>query len=1152
MAETIKGINVVLGAETTGLSKALSTVNRESKNIQSELKQVERLLKLDPSNTELLAQKQKLLGNAITTTKEKLDKLRQVQEQVNAQFSKGEINEKQFRAFQREIVKTEKDLQGLENQLKSTGRDVETFGSKLQKASGSLTGIGTAVTGTGVAIAAGLGLAVKTAADFEQELSNAKAVSGSTADEMARLKKAAMEMGASTAFTATQASGAITELLKGGLSAEQVLSGGLKSALDLAAAGELQMATAAEFVVKTMGPFKIAAQDTGKIANILAGAANASATGVEEMGMGMAQVAAVAAQMGVSLDDTATALAIFANRGIVGSDAGTSLKTTLMRLVPSTKEATEEFKRLGLMTASGKNKFFDAEGNLKSLADVSGILKEALGGLTAEQQQMAMATIFGTDAIRAASILTDTGSEGFNNMAESIGKIKASDVAAEKLNNFNGAVRRLQGATETAAISLGDALIPSILAISNVIKGAVDKFNALPDSVKRIIAVAAVAAAAFALIAGPLLLIIGFIPSIIAGFTAISGLFAALGGILGGAGAATGALGAAFTVLTGPVGIVIAIIAALVAAGVLIYKNWDKISAKGKELWANIVAIFTGINDKIGQFIQGAINWGRDLVQGMIDGIKERIAAVVNAAVNMANSVSSTIKDILGISSPSKVMEEFGENVAEGMAEGIDKKTKKVQEKVEKMANAIKAAAQNMLGDLANELSLSNARFELQSDLLGINADEVKKLAIEYQKLIAQKENLISKIEVLMAAYETAKEKLGENNEVTKDYAHDLEMAKIELQKMEAAIRKTNSAIDEQNAKVIKGRQEQVKGLQSLLNEIDTIETKYRSDLAAAAVDYQKKIQQVNDKLIEDERRVTEEYRNQFQDRVDSLYNFVGLFDEVGSSDASGQQLLDNLRGQVSAFDDWQENIQELAARGVDEGLIEELKQMGPKAGPEIAALNTLTDEQLVEYVSLWRTKNEEARAEATNQLQQQRIEMQQKLQEIRIMADEQLTAYRMEWEQKNTEIRKNTEEELKKVKEKFEEAAKAGTTYGAALITNFAAGMESRFDVLRSAVEEALSIVGDIDPAVRHSPSLIDRVKSGIKEMLDAYQGFAVNLGSINLTPPSLPQSVTNILANKNTPSISHNYEGSIIHVTVQDGEDLLRTLHRLGVRIP
>jgi hypothetical protein len=227
---------------------------------------------------------------------------------------------------------------------------------------------------------------------------------------------------------------------------------------------------------------------------------------------------------------------------------------------------------------------------------------------------------------------------------------------------------------------------------------------------------------------------------------------------------------------------------------------------------------------------------------------------------------------------------------------------------------------------------------------------------------------------------------------------------------------------------------------------------------------------------------------------------------------------------------------------------------MGPKAEPEIAALNTLTDEQLVEYVSLWRMKNQEARAEAVSQLQQQRVEMQDKLQEIRATASEQLELYRQEWEKKNAEIKKNTDEELTKIQNKFEELAKRSTVFGQQFVMGFVGGMESRFDALRKAAEEMASIVsqGVTGPLEIRSPSKL-MFRHGIDIMEGLMQGLSSKLPSFEnlvngmamLTPAAIVPSISN-----NTTSSTNNYGGNKINITVQDGEDLLRTLHRLGVR--
>lgn len=634
--KTIKGITIEIGGETRPLQKAFDDVNKKTRDLQAELKSVDRLLKLDPENTELLAQKQKLLAEQVENSKEKLDRLRAAQEKVEAAFKKGEIGEEQYRHFSRQVINAEQDLKKFENQLKSTSEETEKFEDRISKSHEKLKTTGTVITTAGVAVTAGLGGAVKVAADFEQELSNAKAVSGATADDMAKLKAAALDMGASTSFSASEVAKGMTELLKGGMTVDQVLSGGLKSALDLAAAGELEMGQAAEYVVKTMGPFNIQAEDAGRVANTLAGAANASATDVEEMGQGMSQVAAVAAQMGVSMEDTATALGLFANKGIVGSDAGTALKTTLMRLVPSTKEATEEFKRLGIITKEGNNRFFDSEGNLKNLSEVSGILKESLGGLTAEQQQMAMSTMFGSDAIRAAAILTDSGAEGFNRMAEAVGKVKASDVAAEKLNNLNGSLENLKGGLETAAISIGDALMPMIRKISEIVSSLVTKFNALPEGTKQIIATIGALTAGLALITGPLLLIIGFIPQITAGLGTLAGLF-------GGAGAAATGTGTALAGLLGPITAVIAVIALVVAAIKDLWTNNEEFRNSVIEIWDEIKQ---SIKEAIEQITAWWKKWGPAIMK-VITPVWEAIKTVVATAVKVIGRIISLFLNIL-------------------------------------------------------------------------------------------------------------------------------------------------------------------------------------------------------------------------------------------------------------------------------------------------------------------------------------------------------------------------------------------------------------------------------------------------------------------------------------------------------------------------
>lgn len=460
-----------------------------------------------------------------------------------------------------------------------------------------------------------------------------------------------------------------------------------------------------------------------------------------------------------------------------------------------------------------------------------------------------------------------------------------------------------------------------------------------------------------------------------------------------------------------------------------------------------------------------------------------------------------------------------------------------------KAAKDLKAAWETAADSLKTKLAQVKTIFDITGNQLDMTGSKAAQLRGKIEALSAQMEVQKQIIEETNTGYEQMKAEKGENSE---------EAEKLKLKLLEE--KKALSDLEKQLFDTKQALRDHAQEFKDLAKEIDKVEKKYKDDLASALEDYQKKVEDVNRKVREDEQRTTEAYEKALDDRTRALSNFVGLFDEVAHKDVSGETLLANLRGQVDAFENWSENISTLAARGVDQGLIEELKQMGPKAGPEIAALNTLTDEQLIEYVGLWRTKNQEARAEAVSQLQQQRVEMQQKLQEIRAAASEQLEMYRAEWEKKNAEIKKNTEEELTKIQNKFEELAKRSTVFGQHFVMGFVGGMESRFDSLRKAAEEMASIVsqGVTGPLEIRSPSKL-MFRHGIDIMEGLMQGLSSKLPSFEnlvggmamLTPAAVgPSSSTN------------NYGGNTFHIHVSGGssreqaEDIMRELHRLGVR--
>ena len=323
-----------------------------------------------------------------------------------------------------------------------------------------------------------IGGAITKSADFEARMSSIKAVTGSSADVMRQFHDAAIKAGADTAFSATEAADAIEELAKAGVSTKDILSGGLTGALNLATAGELDLKEAAEIASTALNAFKRDNLSVADAADQLAGAANASATDVHELKYGLSMVAPVAAGLGLTFKDTTNALAVFAQNGLKGSDAGTSLKTMLMNLQPQTKKQYNAMRDLGIVTEDGANKFFTAEGKIKSFAEISQVLKDSLGGLTEQQQQAALKTLFGTDAVRAATIAMNEGADGANKMQAEISKVTAAEVAIQKLDNLKGAVEYLAGSFETLQLKIGSAFLPMIQAGVKAIDSFIDKLGA--------------------------------------------------------------------------------------------------------------------------------------------------------------------------------------------------------------------------------------------------------------------------------------------------------------------------------------------------------------------------------------------------------------------------------------------------------------------------------------------------------------------------------------------------------------------------------------------------------------------------------------------------------------------------------------------------
>lgn len=523
----------------------------------------------------------------------------------------------------------------------AANKDVDKLTKQHTSASAAIDKVGTTSGIAGAAIAAGIGVAVNAAANFEQRMSAVKAVSGASGAEMDQLSKKALQLGKDTSFSATDAASAIEELVKAGVSVPDVMNGAADATVALAAAGEVSLPEAAAIASNAMNQFQLSAQDMPKVADLIAGAANASAIDVKDFGMSLSQAGAVANLVGASFDDTAAAIALMGNAGIKGSDAGTSLKTMLSNLQPQTEKQAALMEQLGLVTKDGANQFFDANGKLKSFSEIAGLLQTSLAGMTSAQKQATLSTIFGSDAIRAAAIFTQAGAKGFDTMAASMNKVKAADVAKTRLDNFKGSLEQMKGSLETTGIIVGQIFLPALRQMVDFIAKVLNAFLNLPTGVQKAIAV-------FVAVVGAALLFVAATVKIVKAVQTVIEVAKVLRTVMASTWVAT----------LGPIALIIAAIALLVVGIRYLWKNsetfrkivtavWNGIKTAvsavaswfTNTLWPGIQAVWDGI-------VSGANGLG-SFFSGLWDGIKSVTSTVWNAIAGfftgLWNSITSGI-----------------------------------------------------------------------------------------------------------------------------------------------------------------------------------------------------------------------------------------------------------------------------------------------------------------------------------------------------------------------------------------------------------------------------------------------------------------------------------------------------------------------------
>ena len=645
-ANRIKGITIEIGGDTTKLQTALKGVNTEVKNTQQQLKDVEKLLKLDPGNTELLAQKHKLLGEAVAATKEKLETLKTAAEQANTALANGDISKEQYDALQREIIETEQDLKKLEEQANQSATALQSIaakGEKLKTVGDNISNVGTRLLPVTAGVTALGTAAVKTAADFDSAMSQVAAVSGATGDDLQRLREKAREMGAQTKFSASEAAEAMNYMAMAGWKTEDMLSG-IEGVMNLAAASGEDLATTSDIVTDALTAFGLSAQDSGHFADILAAASSNANTNVSMMGETFKYCAPIAGALGFSAEDTAEAIGLMANAGIKGSQAGTALRTIMNNLSGDVKICGSSIGEVTIATTN-------ADGSMRDLSDILADCRTAFAGLSESEKAAAAESLVGKNAMSGFLALMNAGEGDINKLSSAIENCDgcAADMAATMNDNLEGQLTILKSQLQELAISFGEMLMPAIRTIVGWIQKLVDWLNSMDEGTRKVIITVALVAAAL----GPVLIVVG---KIISAIGTIMTIIPKLAGVIN---AAKGVF-AAFNAVcaANPYVIIIAAIVALVAAFIYLWNNceefrqfwidlWEGIKEIAVAVWEALKAFFTAAWEAIKSTAETIWNGIKDFFKGLWDGIKAIFQAVVDAIKLIITTYFNIYKTII-------------------------------------------------------------------------------------------------------------------------------------------------------------------------------------------------------------------------------------------------------------------------------------------------------------------------------------------------------------------------------------------------------------------------------------------------------------------------------------------------------------------------
>ena len=709
----IKGITIEIDGDATGLKKALSDVDRTARQSQNNLRDINKLLKVDPGNTELLNQKFRNLTTSIESTQQRLQTLREAERQMSENGLQGT---EQWDALQREIAETEQKLKSLNQEMDKFGsvsaQKVAAAGEKVQQFGRDMESAGRAIMPASIAMIGFGTVATTKYAEVDKIMTLTNQTMGNTAEQAEKLESAMASAASNSTYSMADAANATLNFARAGLDASQAAAA-LAPAMNLAAGEGGNLDTVSAGLVATINGFGDSFDNAGKYADVFAAACNNSALDVDSLSNAMSVAAPIFSAAGYTVNDAALYMGVMANNGIDADKAANSLKTGMARLISPSAEAATWMDKLGISVTN-------ADGSMKDSITIQNELNAAFAGLSESEQIAAASAIFGKNQMAPWLALINTAPADVAELDNSLRNCAGTtnEMADAMMGGFAGSIEKLKSSLDVLMTTLGKTVAEFLTPIVASIQKFVDWLNSLDAGTRRVIVTIGALVAA----AGPVLIMVGkmaqgvgaimkLAPTIVSGIGKIKGVLATLGG---GLKALWGVL------MANPIILVIAAVAALVAGFIYLWNHSEAFRNFWINLWNNIKNAVTVAWNAIKSFLTNVWNAIKNAATTVFNGISTFLTNTWNTIKNTALNVWNGIKS--GLSNIWNGIKGAAETVWDGVKNTVGTVHDAIQTTVSEKWSAIKSAYEEngggIQGIVAGAMEAIKGYFTLAFDFI--------------------------------------------------------------------------------------------------------------------------------------------------------------------------------------------------------------------------------------------------------------------------------------------------------------------------------------------------------------------------------------------------------------------------------------------------